>query len=761
MKAFTHTFLNIALGTLICSAAPALLAQSQPIQGIVRDPQSAVIVGARISCTDPRAGVEAVTDPEGHFSFDPSRCTGNELRVSAKGFASRLVPPNKPDANLEIVLEPSAVDAVVTVSGMSSSIADSPNSIRTVAPEELANPGAAALDEGLRQVPGFTLFRRTSSRTANPTSQGVSLRGVGGSGASRAVVLVDGIPMNDPFGGWVYWGRVPFESIDEVEILRGPGSDQYGSSALGGVVSIRTRRPPQGLFSSVDLSYGGMRTPSFSSFSSATTNRIAGSLSADFFSTDGYIPVVRTSRGSVDTKANVRRTAIQPEVTATFGTNGRVFAKGEYYDEVRANGTYLQSNDTRLKSLRAGVDSELGEAGSIGARFFALEQEYHQSFSSISADRSSESLSRLQRVPSRAIGLNARWTKQWQNYSVFAGSEFRRTSGSSDETGFAGGNATSRTETGGVQLTKAAFAGGRLIRGGLTLNGTLRYDRIDERSGHSVSRSVSGSILSNTTFPERLSSSLTGRGSALFRLSDHVALSAAFATGFREPTLNELYRGFRLGNVLTLPNEALRPERARDVESAVTFTGLSDRLYARAGAYCVAITDAISNLTLSVTPSLITRKRGNLDRSRSCGIESEIKIIFSPSLSISADHLFVNSVVTASAGDPSASGRRVPQVARNQFSAQAIYTRPRVGTLHLQVRASGMQFDDDQNAFPLRSYFVVGALYSRRIHRNIDIYAAVENAFDTQVDAARTPILSLGQPRTARIGLRLKFGRGK
>src|ERR671929_131193 len=102
---------------------------------------------------------------------------------------------------------------------------------------------AATLDDALRQVPGFTLFRRTGSRVANPTSQGVSLRGVGASGASRALVLADGIPLNDPFGGWVYWGRVPRASVERIEVLRGGASSLYGSSALGGVVNLITRRP--------------------------------------------------------------------------------------------------------------------------------------------------------------------------------------------------------------------------------------------------------------------------------------------------------------------------------------------------------------------------------------------------------------------------------------------------------------------------------------------------------------------------------------
>ena len=92
-----------------------------------------------------------------------------------------------------------------------------------------------ALDDVLRQIPGFTLFRRSGSRTANPTAQGPSLRGIGGSGASRALVLADGVPLNDPFGGWVAWGRVPrlaLAQADADQLRRALGKDRYREGVL-------------------------------------------------------------------------------------------------------------------------------------------------------------------------------------------------------------------------------------------------------------------------------------------------------------------------------------------------------------------------------------------------------------------------------------------------------------------------------------------------------------------------------------------------
>src|SRR6185436_187471 len=132
---------------------------------------------------------------------------------------------------------------VVTATRTAQPAAEAPPSLARLSARDLDATAAPTLDDALRQIPGFNLFRRTGSRVANPTTQGVSLRGLGPSGASRALVLADGLPLNDPFGGWVYWGRVPRQAIEGVEILRGGASDLYGSSAVGGVIQVLTRPP--------------------------------------------------------------------------------------------------------------------------------------------------------------------------------------------------------------------------------------------------------------------------------------------------------------------------------------------------------------------------------------------------------------------------------------------------------------------------------------------------------------------------------------
>src|SRR5437773_3747994 len=148
----------------------------------------------------------------------------------------------------------------VTATRTETRLSDTPASVVVLSAKDLAATPAATVDDALRQVPGFTLFRRSGSRTANPTSQGVSLRGVGGSGASRAAVFDDGIPLNDPFGGWIAWGRVPRAALDRIEAVSGGASALYGGAALSGAIAL-VRREPAGNSLALDSSYGSQGTP--------------------------------------------------------------------------------------------------------------------------------------------------------------------------------------------------------------------------------------------------------------------------------------------------------------------------------------------------------------------------------------------------------------------------------------------------------------------------------------------------------------------
>jgi len=733
------------------------------LEGTVTDVHGDAIAGAVVRCP----GSQTFTDRSGNFIL--SGCNSYiSIAVTADGFEPTEMPAQAfiTGRGLEpaqgqtktIVLHASSVSATVSVSGVETTLSNSPASVVVVDRRTLSTSGALTLDDRLRRVPGFSLFRRSGSRTANPTTQGVSLRGVGASGASRAIVLKDSVPLNDPFGSWVYWGRVPAESIAEVEIVRGPASDLYGTAAVGGVVSVRTREVADAPQASFDLAYGSQWTPFGSMFASDTWREWGGSIAGEYFKSDGYIPTAPEQRGAVDTLANSRRTSIVPFVERQIGES-RVFFGGEFYREKRANGTPLQRNDTSINNFSAGADISLRSAGELTLRSFGGTEDYHQSFSTIAADRQTESLNRLQTVPSQNLGASGRWMKAFGSTTVFAGGEYRNIRGRSDETGFANGRAAVATSAGGRESSGGVYFGVLTHLRRLTLNAGARGDWWNETHGFSASRNLTTNVLTTTNFADRSATAFSPRVSALFRINDHISLAGSVAQGFRQPTLNELYRSFRVGNVLTLSNENLRPEKAISGEAAVVVNAFDERLYMRAGPYCTRLSETVSNVTLTVTPTLITRRRQNLGSTRSCGFEADVSVRATPELTFSGGYLHVQAKVRE--GIPTLVGLRLPQVPADQATLEARYSRPKIGVFSMQMRAVSGQFDDDLNQLYLRSFVAFYAFASHDISRRASIYAAGENIFNTRIEAGLTPVLTLAQPRTFRFGIRLRFGRGE
>jgi outer membrane receptor protein involved in Fe transport len=584
-----------------------------------------------------------------------------------------------------------AAAITVTATRTEARLADTPASVVVLNRAALESTAAATLDDTLRQVPGFTLFRRAGSRTANPTTQGVSLRGVGGSGASRALVLDDGVPLNDPFGGWIYWGRIPSVALQRAEIVRGGASDLYGSGAMSGVVQF-IRRADNAV--AADVSYGQQATGNGQLYAATKRGDWRASAAIDLFHTDGYILVAPGQRGAVDTPAGSRHTSADVTVA-----RGGLFARASHYDESRHNGTPLQTNDTTIRQLTLGADLT-----ALSLRAYATDQDYHQTFSAIAANRQSERLTVDQHVPSSAAGASAQWFALSRGANVIvAGADVRRVRGEDEE---------GTTDVTGRQRTGAAYVEDVLTTSRLTFTAAMRVDHWRDTAW-------------------------SPRASLLYRASDRIAFTASAYRAFRAPTLNELIRNFRQGNVLTLANDQLGPERLSAVEAGVRSGPLRLTLFS------MTTTDTIANVTLSTTPSLITRQRRNFGSSRSRGAEIDYEKAIGTRWTIDAGWLATDARLS--------SGKRTPQVPRHQATLQA-----RFMSVGAQLRWSAMQFDDDLNQFPLRGYFVADAFASHALVPHVDVTLAVENLFDRRIETAATPVITLAQPRTARVGLRFR-----
>ncbi len=748
-------------------------AQERVLRGTVVDQAGAAVVGAEIRIVSTSGKIaRCETNKNGKFSCALDFADDFQLSIVATGFSIlRQTIENTQDfsAEMTFTLVPSDVreEIVVTANRMETRLGETAASIVTLVREEIRTTAAPTIDEALRQVPGFSLFRRSGSRSANPTAQGVSLRGVGASGASRSLVLFEGVPINDAFGGWVQWNRVPPIGVERVEVLRGGASSLYGSGALSGAINILPRKPRENFVFSAEIFGGTQNTFSGSTFFGAAKNNASADITASIFQTRGYILVDKAERGAVDSFAGSKNSNLSARFGKEFKDKSYIFFRPSVFGEARTNGTPAQINRTHIRNFVFGGGWEIANPQislpdtkrevtdlKFTWRIFGGSQTYDQTFSAVSADRNSENLTRIQRVPAQNIGFSSQLTGVFQQIQTFViGFDLKETRGASDEIGFSNNNITSFSGAGGRERIFAVFVQDFVRFGSkFVLAGSVRYDDWTNVRAYSSTRTVSNNQTTTDNFPDRYESAFSPQISALFQANEHLSFFAIASKSFRAPTLNELYRGFRVGSVVTLANENLKAEKATNFELGTSFA--RNRFYVRGNFFFTEIAQAVANVTLNVVPNLITRQRQNAGKTRAAGLEIQTERRFTD-FRVSLGYLLSDSRVADFPSNRTLEGLPVPQVARHQFTFQTNYLR-KEWTIALQGRASSAQFDDDLNTLRLEPYFQLDFFAARNFKENAQIFFAVENVFNSRYSVGKTPVRTVSSPINFRIGIRWK-----
>lgn len=714
------------------------------------------------------SAIECLPKSSGEFLCEFSSPGDFSLTASAEGFSILRRTINAEQdfpikIELTLVPVPIAEKVIVTASRSPSIIGETPASVVLLSRDEIESSAAPAIDDTLRQVPGFSLFRRSGSRSANPTTQGVSLRGTGASGAGRSLVLFDDVSINDPFGGWVQWSRIAPVAIERVEVLRGGAASLYGNNSLSGAVNIIPRKVDESIAISAEVFGGSQSTFSGSTFFGFRFKDWGGDLTASNFHERGYIPVEMASRGFSDNFAGSRNSNLSARLERSFKDKASVFFKTAYFGEVRENGTRLQNNRTHIRQFVFGgslnissSDSKVSEsisASNLKWTVFGSTQVFDQTFSAVSPDRNDESLVRFQRVPAQSFGFSGQFSAVFkENHTLVFGLEFKEVRGSSNETGFFNERATSQIGSGGRERTFSLFFQDYVRLNSKTiLAGGLRYDGWRNFRAISSLRLLSTNAVNTTVFADRKENSVSPQASMLVNVTSKLSFHALVSKGFRSPTLNELYRGFRVGNVVTNPNEDLTAEKALNFETGASFS-IND-LYLRGNIFYTRISDPIANVTLSVTSNLITRRRQNIGMTATKGFEIDAEKRFKD-FSVSVGYLLSDSRIRDYAANRALQGLRVPLVSRHQFTFQTRYANKNGWSFSFQGRSSSKQFDDDLNQFRLEPFFQLDAFGSKRFRKNFQLFVGIENILNSRYSIGKTPVRTVSSPIFGRIGIR-------
>ena len=670
------------------------------------------------------------------------------------------------DATTAITLQalpPPSAEIVITGTALPDAASDAAYRIERIDRRRIEQSPSHELDQLLKEVPGLQLFRRSDARSSHPTSQGVTLRALGGNASSRALLVLDGVPQSDPFGGWVNWPAYDPAALDQVRVIRGGGSVANGPGALAGTIEMTSRGDAGG---SADLSLGSRESLEGSGRIGVAVGGGLLSLAGRGARSDGFIPITQSTRGPADELAPYREWSGRSRWVAPIGGDAELQASLSGFHDWRTRGIDFTANRTN------GADASLRMIGRGRWQWSALGywqwRNLRSSFASVSPGRASAARVSLQdSVPSHGIGAIAEVRPPMPSgIELRVGADARRTDGETRELfSYVAGEPTRRRLAGGETWIAGAFAEATAELGTVTLSGGGRLDHWRINEGHLFEKVIAtGVVLRDDHYPNRTGWLPTARAGATAKLTDEIRLRSAAYLGWRMPTLNELFRPFRAGLDATAANPELDPERLSGAEAGLEYaqgpfqfslTGFVNRLK-----------NGIANVTLGEGPGIFPgvgfvaaggqfRQRQNLKAIDVRGIEGGAAWSRGP-WSARAGLSWTRARVDADGAAAPLDGLRPAQTPA--FAGTFAFGWEQ-GNKAAQVvlRHVGTQHEDDLNTRSLDSATTIDAFASWPIAKRLQLLARAENLANTQVMAGigGDGSVERATPRTFWIGLRL------
>ena len=433
-----------------------------------------------------------------------------------------------------------------------------------------------------------------------------------------------------------------------------------------------------------------------------------------------------------------------------------VFVRGNVLDESRQNGTPLQTNGTNLWRYAAGGDLN-GLHSTALLRLYGSRETYRQTFTSIAANRDSETLTKVQHVPLDEAGVVAQVTHGFRRQvTASAGFDLRDVRATDNETAVSGGTAGATTSTSAHQRVTGGYADAIWQPGRWSVSGSIRVDSFNTFAARTVV-STTGVVTPKPQVAELFAGPRVG---LVRRLPHGLELTGTAFRAFRGPTLNELYRTSQVGQQTTLANATLLAERATGFEFGGKQAGRVGRV--RASYFWTEVNRPISAVSIAQTATTQTLQRENLGQLRSRGLALEGQSAVWHGVDASFGYQFAVATVTRfvppSPVQPDITGRRLPEVPRQAVSANVNARVPRVASLHAFATYSGLEYDDSANQFLLHPFARFDVSAERALGHGLTLTVGAQNVLNRQIDAGRTPILTLAAPRLVEGGIRFRMG---
>ena len=656
--------------------------------------------------------------------------------------------------------QPPPVEVVVQAARLPDAAGDPAFSIIRIDPAILAI--GDRLDEALETAPGFSLFRRTSSLGANPTTQGVSLRGIAGSGASRALVTLDGVPQNDPFGGWVIWTGLPVEAISSATIVRGAGAGPYGAGALTGVVALeQPTSVPGGVAGEVEG--GGL---GYSRAGGIVSTEVGGArvfLNASNEHSDGWIPV-HAGRGAADTRLTLEDWSTAERVETDVGRAVLSERIGAYEEERGAGTIFANSAVHGAQGSLALVAQPTRDELGWRVQGWVSESDLSNTSATVAAGRNTATLANNQySTPATGLGFNAAVRRVVSAYSWEVGVDVRNFDGDSKEHLYSLGKPTGDRISGGGEVVAGVYAEGSRTFGRTLITGGVRLDQWSDYSSKLIQ---TGAAPLNEHPADQSGTVPTGRLGVRQEITSDLYARAAVYAGFRPATLNELHRPFRVGNDVTEANSSLTPEKLYGAELGI---GGEQFVIWDMDLFYNQLANAITNVTIGKGPGTFPLagfvpvggtlfKRENAGAVNAVGVEGEAHRQVGQTLELRAAFTYTHARVDGGGTAPQLTGLKPAQTPAATLTAVATWTPIERLTLIGDVRYESARFDDDQNTRRIDAGTGVNARAEWALNPGMNVFVAADNLFDADIETGRSAanIVTYDAPRVIRLGVTLR-----
>ena len=553
-------------------------------------------------------------------------------------------------------------------------------------------------------------------------------------------------------------------TIDRVEIVPGGGSALYGSYALGGVVQLFTRDPRRAAIDA-DMELGAEGTARVGTRLAGAWRNVAASVDGDFFRSDGYPTVAPAMRGSIDHNADSDDANAGARVNIQASHALLIRVASSYFRERQSGGTDFSAARVQLARYSLGATWTPERFGRVDASLFGHAEEFDQDRPRVDATRSSASLASTQRIPTFDVGDSVLWLLPFRalrlRNAVSVGQDLRWIDSVPHDEMFPVKTAAS--------TAIARDIAARQLGIGLWVQDALSVDRIldvalairaDYWSNASALRTTR--LADGSSTREQLAArdgwEATPRLGLVLHGPRWLNFRAAAYRAFRAPTMNELYRPFQVGTIITAPNDQLVPETLWGGE--VGIDAHVEHIAIRATGFANALFNPVINVTLpQPTADGAQRQRQNVGDASIVGAEVSLSWCSARRWRASIDYTFVDAVVHSAPAQPELVGKRLAQDPRHRLAALLTFSEPRWFDATVELRYIGFQFDDDKNQLALPGFVVVNARVARELGAGVAAFLAVDNLLNQQYLTGRSGVDTIGEPRFVWAGLRYRHAR--